>query len=94
MTRRFSPWTAEPAKSLWWLSYAGDGDEVKVVIVEGISFFDAVSEARRQKLSPGGQVRGFEVPAEEEETFRLYRGRCLTEAEALALGGRREESES
>lgn len=62
--------------SLWWLSYAGEEGSRGVVVVEGEDFFSAVERSKVLGLSPGGQVRGFVVPAE-------WTQRCLPLKDAL-----------
>ncbi len=71
--------------SIWWLSYASEADGNRgVVIVRAESFFGAVAESRRLGLSPGGEVRGFEVPSEEAR-LEPYVGRWLSPNEAREL---------
>ena len=67
----------------WWLSYA-DADGFRgACIVTGPDFLGACSTAKKLELSPGGQVRGVEIPAELaphiEDKWRL---RLLSKADA------------
>ena len=75
--------------SLWWLSYVDEERNVSrgVVIVRAGSFLDAVAQARRLELSPGGQVKGFEVPVAEEAAFLPYEGAWISTNDARKLAG-------
>lgn len=76
--------------SLWWLSYVDEERDVSrgVVVVRADSFLGAVAQARRLELSPGGQVKGFEVPLAEEPALLPYEGSWIStnDARALAAG--------
>ncbi len=47
---------------LWWLSYAGETESHGVVLVAGRDFLHACERSKLLGLSPGGHVKGFEVP--------------------------------
>lgn len=80
-------WVAIPKaiEPLWWLSYAGEDVSHGVVVVRAGSFLDAVAKASRLGLSPGGQVRGFEAPQEQEPALARYEGQWLAPDEAREL---------
>lgn len=72
--------------ALWWLSYANESSS-SLVIVRASSFLEAAARSRELDLSPGGQVRGWQVPAPYEAKLLPYENRRLTEAEVRELLG-------
>ena len=71
---------------LFWLSYADDNGFRGVVVLRASSFLNACAKAKLEGLSPGGQVRGFEI--EKEDEYRIpehCQNRCLTREEAGEL---------
>lgn len=70
-------------KTWWYLSFAEEAFNGGC-FVQADDFLPAVSEAYRQKCSPGGQVMGFPVP-EEELPDASFRNRLLTEKEIKAI---------
>lgn len=74
---------SKPAQKLWWLSYADDEGFRGVVITYAVDFLAACMKAKILGVSPGGQVRGFELPPEaEEEVAARDIDRCLSQKEA------------
>jgi hypothetical protein len=73
---------------LWWLSFVDDKTSRGVAIVEAPEFLDAVREAHRLEINPGGEVQGFaaETPEEIEELRSLGVGRLITPEELRAKG--------
>jgi hypothetical protein len=68
------------SQPLWWLSYADDNGFRGVVITRARTFLLACANANLKGVSPGGQVRGFELPLEAEEDIKLTDlDRCLSE---------------
>lgn len=63
-------------KTWWYLSFA-DEKFNGACIVEGTDFLDAVQEAHRLKINPGGQVVGNPIP-EDAEYDPKYRNRLLS----------------
>lgn len=81
---------------LWWLSFALPGETgfLGVIILYAPSFEEAIDEAWRFEINPGGGVRGYELDSEAIEiTPELANPknhkRLLTRIEASLLGGRR-----
>jgi hypothetical protein len=73
---------SEPQK-LWWLSYANDEGFRGVVITYASDFLSACMKSKMLGVSPGGQVRGFELPPEaESEIAAQDLDRCLNQEEA------------
>lgn len=73
----------------YWLSFVGPRPApgvsgfLGVCIVQGEDFADAIQGARDMECNPGGQVRGFQYPAECFENLpSTYRNRLLTKDEA------------
>jgi len=59
--------------NIWWLSFVDDSDPSKeraphlgCCLVEAKGMLEAVKEAHRLEINPGGQVRGIEMPDSEE----------------------------
>jgi hypothetical protein len=77
--------------ALYWLSFCDPGRPkgeqfLGACLVEGQSFLDAVRAAHRQRLNPGGEVKGLEVtPASAARVAPAWRGRLLTRQECEAL---------
>jgi hypothetical protein len=68
---------------LLWLSYADEDGFRGVVITRAEDFLMACTRANFLGVSPGGQVRGFDLPPEaEEEIVAADLDRCLNEEEA------------
>jgi len=61
----------------WYLSYADEHNFRGGIIVEARGFATAVSYANRLMISPGGEVQGIEVPAD-QLPGESYRYRLLT----------------
>ena len=76
----------------WWLSFTdntrAEGDRfLGGCIIEASSFGEAINEAWRRKINPGGEVMGFEVPCEYEAIIpRFGVNRLLSKDELNALG--------
>jgi hypothetical protein len=69
-------------QKLWWLSYANDEGFRGVVITYSSDFLTACMRSRMLGVSPGGQVRGFELPPEaESEIAAQDLDRCLNQEE-------------
>ncbi len=76
-----------PGEQLWWLSYAGQEGSRGVVLVSARDFLHACERSKILGLSPGGEVKGFEVP--EGEWFdrcSAFCNRRMTRQELQALG--------
>ena len=71
----------------WWLSYTDDsGFKGSVVLGPTTSFLAAVSKAQREKLAPGGQVRGLFLSEKLLDlTEESLRNRFLNVEESNAL---------
>jgi len=72
-----------------WLSFADgslpEGSQfLGVVIVEAWSFLDAVMQAHRRGINPGGEVQGVEIPRALEIPAE-YVNRLLSRAECEEL---------
>lgn len=68
----------------WFLSYASVDDEFNgAVIVKADNEINAVQEARRLNISPGGEVLIFPIP-HQELPIEEYRNTLLSE-ESLSL---------
>lgn len=76
----------EPGWDLWWLSYAGEEGSRGVALVEGASFLHACERSNELGISPGGEVKGFLVPAEG------WRARCLPFQDKLTTRRELEEA--
>lgn len=72
--------------SVWWLSYVSEHGEARgVVIVEAQDFLTACAVSRQLELSPGGEVRGFEVPDDVTMHAEGYRNRFYPPEDARAI---------
>ena len=73
---------------LWWLSYADEKRFRGAVILRSDTFLDACRESRVLGFSPGGQVNGFPIDAEDEWRIpESDRARLLNLEEANRLAG-------
>lgn len=70
----------------WWLSFAGDGGFLGVVVVQGYGIVDAVSRSHELEANPGGEVQGLLIPLECVPPVQ-FRNRLLSKAEAVEAGG-------
>ncbi len=66
--------------SFWYLSYASEEGFRGGVIVRAFGFIHACHRARDLQINPGGQIRGFPVPAPAVPPAK-YLDKCLTKAE-------------
>lgn len=67
--------------SLWWLSYAKSYEEggfQGVVIIEAPTFVSACFLSNRRKLSPGGQVAGWDLTEGKIEVPEKFKNRLLS----------------
>lgn len=74
---------------LWWLSYAGNGKKLGVVIVYGKDGLNARAEAFKQKLTPRLADECMAYPLDQGVGFEAWVGRLLTVKQANALGARK-----
>lgn len=80
--------TSATGSALWWLSFAAEDGFRGVVLTRANSMIEAVQKTHALGINPGGEVRGFEVPAthagcyKPEEFDRCYSDK--QEAQALA----------
>jgi hypothetical protein len=68
----------------WWLSFAGDEGFRGVALVEGETMVDAVKEAHRLRINPGGEVMGVAAPPHLFVPHE-WRNRLLTKSECEEL---------
>ena len=68
---------------LWYLSYADDDGFRGAIYVEAHGPTNAALKARNLKLSPGGQVAMFPVPADKVPPYTFW-NRLLTKEEVQA----------
>ena len=83
-----------PGWKLWWLSYAGEEASRGVVVVAGKDFLHACGRSKTLGLSPGGEVKGFEVPRGEwfdRCLLLLNRRLSRQQLEELDLAGPQQE---
>jgi hypothetical protein len=76
----------------WWLSFVKRDRFRGVAIVAGEQLADALRESRRRGINPGGQVAGWQIPADKLAEFpERYRNRLLLRDEVMGsgLGGRK-----
>lgn len=67
---------------MWWLSYANDEGFLGAVVVRASHFLEACQASGIMGLSPGGQVKGLEIPAEfRSKVADRWIERLLTEEE-------------
>ncbi len=76
--------------ALWWLSFCDSSKPegqrfLGVAIVSAGSLPEAVTEAWKARINPGGSVRGFALPR--DRVADHWVGRLLSEDEAVAAGG-------
>ena len=70
----------------WWLSYANDHGFLGVVILTAPTFIDACKISASLKLSPGGEVIGWELTNESKHKINLSSIlKLLNKKEALEL---------
>lgn len=69
---------------LWYLSFASPKAFLGACVVEGDGVVEAVKEAARLGINPGGEVLGFEVPVGRMDV--VPRGVLLSREELMELG--------
>jgi hypothetical protein len=52
--------------NIWWLSFAGEEGHRGCAIVHALDFGQAVHTAHVLGINPGGEVKGVEMPEEED----------------------------
>ena len=72
---------------MFWLSFADDNASLGAAVVEANSVADALSQASRRGINPGGEVAAVEVPAEYFDRLRPYRNRLMSRAECERVFG-------
>ncbi len=55
----------------WWLSFASDSGFLGATIVKGAYFTEAVQEAQRLGVNPGGEVQGMPLAKAKTEADLL-----------------------
>jgi hypothetical protein len=78
---------------IWWLLFAGPAKAkgtqfLGVAIVDAESSEDAIREAWRLKINPGGECMGFGMPEDARAEHAPYMNRLLDENELKDIGVR------
>lgn len=74
-------------KPLWWISFADDDKSRGVAIIEAASFGEALREAWRREINPGGEAFGVAIPFAYREIARSYMNRLIPREEAEHIFG-------
>lgn len=78
--------------AFYWLSFASEEGNLGCALVEASSMEEAVTEAHRLGINPGGEVMGVEIPADalladpESPFYTFGRDRLIPTAEVMAAG--------
>jgi len=71
---------------LWWLSFADEGGFLGGLVIDGLTFVDALENATRRGLNPGGEVKA--VMLDETKGIAPYvEGRIYSREEIDAIDG-------
>jgi hypothetical protein len=74
------------AMTIWYLSFATTERFLGAAVIEAHEMLDAVAEAHRLGINPGGEVLGVPVPEEHEAEARTVMNRLLSRADMVKLG--------